>query len=96
MGHPQLTSTELVKPFIVNEPVAIQNPATQLSQTISSFKPRFFSTNTISSQAAQRSVFQKDDQKNKKNEIFVDVFEKISVISYSYKHSPHPNRKVLF
>lgn len=25
-GHPQLTSTELIKPLIVNEPIAIKTP----------------------------------------------------------------------
>lgn len=79
-GHPQFTSTEQVKGYIVNEPVAIvQNSG----GSISSFKPNFFPSNTISSIAVQRPVNIKDEKKNKKNEIFVDILEKISVL-YSY------------
>eukprot|EP01016_Furgasonia_blochmanni_P041689 TRINITY_DN5449_c0_g1_i3.p1 TRINITY_DN5449_c0_g1~~TRINITY_DN5449_c0_g1_i3.p1 ORF type:complete len:360 (-),score=147.39 TRINITY_DN5449_c0_g1_i3:79-1158(-) len=76
-GHPQLVSTEAIKPYIVNDPVPV-------SQNIPSIKPSFITSNTISSVAVQRSVVEK---KNQKNEIFVDIFEKISVLfnSSGYK-----------
>lgn len=75
-GHPQFTSTEQVKGYIVNEPVAIVQTATN---AMSNFKPNFFSQQTISSIAVQRPVGLNNEKKNKKNEIFVDIFEKISV-----------------
>jgi len=67
-----------VKGFIVNEPVAI---VSSNNGSLSSFKPNIFTSNTISSIAVQRPVNLKDEKKNKKNEIFVDIFEKISVYS---------------
>jgi hypothetical protein len=76
-GHPQFTSTEQVKGYIVNEPVAIVQTATN---AMSNFKPNFFhQNNTKSSIGAQRPVGLSNEKKNKNNEIFVDIFEKISV-----------------
>lgn len=73
-GHPQFTSTEQIKGYIVNEPVTIIQAS---GAGKSNFVPSFFNTsNTISSSANQRPVNEKN---NKKNEIFVDIFEKISV-----------------
>lgn len=73
-GYPQLTSTELVKPFIVSEPVPVDS-VKNISSVSSIFNPR----NTISSVAVQRPVWMKDD-KTHKNEIFVDIFEKMTVL----------------
>lgn len=75
-GYPQLTSTEQIKPFIVNEPIQIVQ-----DNIMQNIKPKFskfniFTPNTINSTAVQRSV--KD--KSGKNEIFVDVFEKLQVL----------------
>ena len=42
------------------------------------FRPSFFTPNTVSSVVVQRPITTKND--NKKNEIFVDIFEKISVL----------------
>ena len=42
------------------------------------FRPSFFTPNTVSSVVVQRPITSKND--NKKNEIFVDIFEKISVL----------------
>lgn len=74
-GYPQLTSTELIKPFIVNEPVPVDSV-----KNISTSGRIFSPGNTISSVAVQRPVWMKDDNKKQKNEIFVDIFEKISVL----------------
>jgi AP-4 complex subunit mu-1 len=75
-GHPQLMTTENIKQFIVNEPVLIQNKPT----TGSNFRPTIFSSNTIASTAIQRPMSQITDKKNMKNEIFVDIFEKLTVL----------------
>ena len=74
-GHPQMMTTENIKQFIVNEPILIQQGKKE-----STFRPTFLSTNTISSTAIQRPMSQITDKKNMKNEIFVDIFEKLSVI----------------
>ena len=74
-GHPQIMSTEHIKQFIVNEPILIQQ-----KQTSSNFRPTLFSSNTIPSTAIQRPLSQITDKKNMKNEIFVDIFEKLSVL----------------
>ena len=82
-GHPQLMTTENIKQFIVNEPILIQPKA---QATSSSFAPRIFSSNTVASTAIQRPLSQITDKKNMKNEIFVDIFEKLSV-SHSHFHA---------
>jgi len=74
-GHPQLMTSEAIKQFIINEPILI----TQKEKT-STFRPSIFSSNTIASTAIQRPVSQITDKKNMKNEIFVDIFEKLSVL----------------
>lgn len=73
-GHPQLMTTENIKQFVINEPILIQ-----AKQTQSNFKPSIFSSNTVASTAIQRPLSQITDKKNMKNEIFVDIFEKLSV-----------------
>ena len=67
-GHAQSTSTEQVKPYIVNEPILIDN-------STFSFKPNFLS-NSVPCTAVQRPV----TNKKSKNEIFVDVLEKLTVL----------------
>ena len=78
-GHPQYLSSEYVKPHIVNEPVPIvTDNALNINMPKTSIgKFSIFTPSTISSVAVQRSI---KDEKSKKNEIFVDVFEKISVL----------------
>ncbi|KRW98870.1 Mu homology domain [Pseudocohnilembus persalinus] len=75
-GMPQLMSSDLVKPYIVNDPVNLKpEPTFQIpKKTFGSFN--FFNKTTTSSQSSNRSV--KDNKKD--NEIFVDIFEKISVL----------------
>lgn len=67
-GHSQSTYTEQIKPFIVNEPIAIESSSF-------SFKPSFMS-NSVPCTAVQRPV----TNKKSKNEIFVDVLEKLTVL----------------
>lgn len=67
-------TTENIKQFVINEPIMIQ-----AKQAQSNFKPSIFSSNTVASTAIQRPLSQITDKKNMKNEIFVDIFEKLSV-----------------
>jgi hypothetical protein len=67
-------TTENIKQFIINEPVLVQQ-----KQKTSTFTPTIFSSNTVSSTAIQRPLSQITDKKGMKNEIFVDIFEKLSV-----------------
>jgi AP-4 complex subunit mu-1 len=76
-GHPQLITTETIKQYIINEPILVQQ---KVPTKTSSFTPAIFSSNTISSTAIQRPLSQITDKKNMKNEIFVDIFEKLSVL----------------
>jgi AP-4 complex subunit mu-1 len=70
-GYPQLSSTEQIKPFVFTEPVVI-------SSKISA--PSIFSKNTTSGDSVKKPISQVTDSKSKKNEIFVDIIEKITVL----------------
>ncbi|GFH51148.1 AP-4 complex subunit mu-1 [Chaetoceros tenuissimus] len=76
-GYPQLTRTETLKPFVYNEPIVVQavpntgkmiNPKTASANAV--HKPVIGSVN-----AKGRAVNQ-----NQKNEIFVDILERLNVI----------------
>jgi AP-4 complex subunit mu-1 len=71
-GHPQSMTTESIKDYIVNTPVMISQSSG------SSFKPSILTRNVISSSAIQRTV-SKTKSKNKE-EIFVDIFDKLTVL----------------
>ena len=71
-GFPQLMTTEKLKPFIVNPPVMMEALS---NSNIPSIGRKIFQENTKSSKHAQRTVLGKG-----KNEIFVDIFEKISCL----------------
>lgn len=79
-GHPQLMTTEAVKQFIVNEAVHMVPEKGQPSKQNQGFKPSIFSSNTAPSSAITRPVSKITDKKNMKNEIFVDIFEKLTVM----------------
>jgi AP-4 complex subunit mu-1 len=70
-GYPQLSSTEQIKPFVFTEPVLIQNKISV---------PSIFNKNTTSGDSIKKPISQVTDSKNKKNEIFVDIIEKITVL----------------
>jgi AP-4 complex subunit mu-1 len=70
-GYPQLSSTEQIKPFVFTEPVMI---STKMST------PSIFSKNTTSGESIKKPISQVTDSKSKKNEIFVDIIEKITVL----------------
>ena len=74
-GYPQLSSTEQVKPFVFTEPIAVVK-----SNSIINTDFKIFKKESVPSQANQRTMGQAVDQKSKKNEIFVDLFEKLTVL----------------
>ena len=78
-GHAQLVTTENIRQNIVNEPVLIQQTK---QKKASSWKPKIFKSSTVASTAIQKPISKLDTKKNKKqsNEIFVDIFEKLTVL----------------
>jgi len=73
-GHPQTTNTEHLKSCIHNEAVVIETPKTGLN--LPQWNPR-----TVPSNAVHRPVGPtQNDSRNKKNEIFVDILERITVL----------------
>ena len=70
-GYPQLTSADLIKPFIVSEPIKL--PIQELSMP---FNPSIFGPQTMPSIATNQPI--SFDQN--KNEIYVDVLEKLTVL----------------
>lgn len=81
-GHAQLVTTEAIRPFIVNEPVLVtDNKKSKTPQPKkSTWKPSFFKSSTVSSTAITKPIQKLDHKKSKKNEIFVDIFEKLTVL----------------
>jgi len=77
-GHAQLVTTENIRQFIVNEPVMIQAKG-QVKKPASSWRPKFFKSSTVASTAIQKPISNLDAKKTKTNEIFVDIFEKLTV-----------------
>ena len=75
-GHAQLVTTENIRQFIVNEPVMLQ-PKTAAKKT--GWRPKFFKSSTVASTAIQKPIQKLDAKKTKTNEIFVDIFEKLTV-----------------
>lgn len=90
-GHPQLMATENIRQYTVSDPVIIQPPEDKkIKNTVS--KWNIFKKSTAPSTAVSRPVSnimnatgeektakEKKRNKNDKNEIFVDIFEKLSV-----------------
>ena len=85
-GYPQLTRTETLKPFVYNEPIVVAavpntgkmiNPKTASANAV--HKPVIGSVN-----AKGKSVNQ-----NQKNEIFVDILERLNVI-FNKSNPPLP------
>ena len=70
-GFPQISSTEKVKQFVYNEPiVSLKN--------INTIK-EMFNKNVKSNENTKRSIVITNDSKSK-NEIFVDIFEKVTCL----------------
>ena len=71
-GYPQISSTEQIKPFVFTEPVIISSKMSTPSS--------IFNKNTTSGDSIKKPISQVTDSKSKKNEIFVDIIEKITVL----------------
>jgi len=74
-GHPQTTNTEHLKSCIHNEAVVIEQPKAGLN--LPQWNPR-----TVPSNAVHRPVgpTHNESSRTKKNEIFVDILERITVL----------------
>ena len=73
-----MVTTESIRPFIVNEPIVVQPETTVKPKR--TWVPKIFKQSTISSTAIQKPISNLDNKKDKKNEIFVDIFEKLTVL----------------
>jgi hypothetical protein len=51
----------------------------QVKKPASSWRPKFFKSSTVASTAIQKPISNLDAKKTKTNEIFVDIFEKLTV-----------------
>eukprot|EP00940_MAST-03C_sp_MAST-3C-sp2_P002332 g2332.t1 len=71
-GVPQDTSTELLKQFIHNEPVVVQKSRRR--------KLNIFGSRTTAPSAVQAPVHMGRKNTGKKNEIFVDILERLTVL----------------
>lgn len=73
-GHPQTTSTEHLKMCVYNEAALIEAPKIGLNL------PQWSNAKTVSSNAVQRPVGAVQNDPGKKNEIFVDILERLTVL----------------
>jgi len=79
-GYAQTTNTEHLKSCIHNEAVVIETPKLGAGLSLPQWNPR-----TVPSNAVHRPVgaTNNDTRSNKKNEIFVDILERITVLMSS-------------
>jgi len=84
-GYPQYTSTDLIKPLITSEPVLVKMLEQVHKPTLGrlgNFGLDFLKKSSTSSVSSLRPISKKDTDKNS-NEIFVDIFEKLSILCNS-------------
>lgn len=82
-GYPQLTSTEALKPFVHNEPVVVDMFRTSAATSgVSGLKLPSFQAqnNTTPSTSVHKPVTMSQKQGKQRNEIFVDVVERLTVL----------------
>jgi AP-4 complex subunit mu-1 len=72
-GYVQGTSTEVLKAFVFNEPIIVKS-----NKSLVNFKMPDMNPKTTPSTAVDQPITYKDS-KGKKNEIFVDIYERISI-----------------
>lgn len=72
-GYPQGTNTEQVKSFVFNEPIIVK------SAKAPGLKIPEINSKTTPSTSVDKPIQYKEKSGKKKNEIFVDIFEKISI-----------------
>ena len=75
-GYPQVTNTEQIKSFVFNQPILVK--ATQ-GATSSNGKIFDINPKTTPSTSVDKPINFKDKSGKKKNEIFVDIYERISI-----------------
>ena len=63
----------------MNEPILIKETKLPGEKKKKSWKPKFFKSSTVASTAIQKPIQKLDSKKKTKNEIFVDIFEKLTV-----------------
>ena len=73
-GYPQISSTKEVKQFVFTEPVSVVE-----NNLINKIKNITVSGNTMNPNAILKPMSQADDKKGK-NEIYVDIYEKLTVV----------------
>ena len=73
-GIPQLSSTEQIKPFVFTDPILVTS-----QKKMNDFTPNILK-NTKSSTATTKPTSQTTDSKNNVNEIYLDLFEKITCL----------------
>ena len=74
-GYPQSTSTEQLKMYVHNEPVAVEASKAGAGGGMMSGNRK-----TISSSAVQKPISISNSSTGKKNEIFVDILERLTVL----------------
>ena len=75
-GHFQLSATEKLKPFIQSDPELLRSPDDPATPGLFGLEH-----SSVPSEASSRPVIQsRSAQEQRKNEVFVDVIEKISVL----------------
>jgi AP-4 complex subunit mu-1 len=82
-GYPQLTRTETLKPFVYNEPIVVQ----AVPNTGKMINPKTASANAVHKPVIGGvNAKGKAVNKNQKNEIFVDILERLNVIFSNNGH----------
>ena len=93
-GYPQSTSTELLKAYVFNEPAVVSKK----DSVLSGFKMPDINPKTTPSSSVDKPIALSGDTSKKRNEIFVDIYERISVTftgnvlytpSYLFHYDPH-------
>ena len=85
-GHPQLMATENIRQYTVSDAVVTKQEQTKpQNKILSFFKPGTTSANAVNRPMSNMNKQlggkkDKPKQKSDKNEIFVDIFEKLSVL----------------
>jgi AP-4 complex subunit mu-1 len=77
-GYPQLTNTETIKSYVFNQPIIVKN-TTSSSSSSSSSKIFDLNPKTTPSTSVDKPINYKEKGGKKKNEIFVDIYERISL-----------------
>ena len=86
-GHPQLMATENIRRYTVSDAIVVQPPSDKKIKEKVASKWNIFTKTSAPSTAVNRAIKNNNEMaanggkrsKSEKNEIFVDIFEKLSV-----------------